>query len=165
VNNAGIALLLPGNSSHSEVRENFSSTFNANITSIYTTSTIFLPLLRGSSEPKVINISSGRASITRSANGDLPPTKVLSYGVSKTALNALTVEMQRAEDAAAADSKVQFWVANPGHCKTAFNGFRGTKDPLEGAEVVFQLVTGERGRWKKGAFWEFEEGAMREVPW
>jgi hypothetical protein len=29
---------------------------------------------------------------------------------------------------------------------------------------VLQLVRGERGRWKKGGFWEFEE-EMREVPW
>lgn len=58
--------------------------------------------------------------------------------------------------------KVEFLAANPGHCKTAFNGFKGTKDPLDGAEVVIRLVAGDG---KKGGFWEFEDGILREVPW
>lgn len=29
-----------------------------------------------------------------------------------------------------------FHAAMPGHCKTAFNGFTGTKDPLDGVKVV-----------------------------
>lgn len=58
--------------------------------------------------------------------------------------------------------KVEFFAANTRHCKTAFNGFKGTKDPFNGAELVVRLVGGE-GR--KGGFWEFEEGILREVPW
>jgi NAD(P)-dependent dehydrogenase (short-subunit alcohol dehydrogenase family) len=102
----------------------------------------------------------------------MPPTAVVAYSISKTALNSLTIEMQKAEDALKDGEgngegwgKVEFWAANPGHCKTAFNGYRGAKDPIDGAEVVVQLVMGERGRWKKGWFWEFEDGVMREVPW
>lgn len=102
--------------------------------------------------------------MTRSANGELPPSAVVSYGVSKTAMNALTVELQRVEDAKEG-GKVEYFAINPGHCKTAFNGFKGLKDPIDGAEVVVQLALGEKGRWKKGTFWEFEEGEMREVPW
>lgn len=63
--------------------------------------------------------------------GNLPPTAVVSYSVSKTALNALTIEIQKAEDAREGEGKVDFYVVNPGHCKTEFNGYRGTKDPLE----------------------------------
>ena len=55
-------------------------------------------------------------------------------------------------------------LACPGHCKTAFNGFRGTKDPLDGARVVLELALSERDEFKSG-FWEFENGEMREVPW
>lgn len=102
----------------------------------------------------------------------MPPTAVVSYSINKATLNSLTIEMQKAEDALKEGErdgegwgKAEFWAVNPGHCKTAFNGYRGTKDPLDGAEVVVQLVIGERGKWKKGGFWEFEEGVMREVPW
>ena len=120
----------------------------------------------------MINISSGRASLGRSAVGNMPPTAVVAYCVSKAALNSLTIEMQKSENMLKHDEgkgegwgKVEFWAANPGHCKTAFNGYKGIKDPVDGAEVVVQLVIGARGQWKKGGFWEFEEGMMREVPW
>ncbi|KAH7417817.1 hypothetical protein BKA64DRAFT_180059 [Cadophora sp. MPI-SDFR-AT-0126] len=172
VNNAGIALF-PQSSSPKDTRENFTKTFSTNITSLYTVTLAFLPLLHLSLTPKVINISSGRASLTRSSDGKLPPTQVVSYSVSKAAVNSLTIELQKVENALIGKGtgdegkeigrgKVQFFAANPGHCKTAFNGFRGTKDPLDGAEVVIRLVGGE-GR--KGGFWEFEEGVLREVPW
>ncbi|KAL2066060.1 hypothetical protein VTL71DRAFT_2131 [Oculimacula yallundae] len=176
VNNAGIALF-PHSSSASATRETFNTTFNTNITSLYTVTLAFLPLLHLSPSPKVINMSSGRASLTRSSDGALPPTKVVSYSISKAAVNSLTIEMQKMEDLLLRQNmegnrevegkevgrgKVEFFAANPGHCKTAFNGFKGMKDPLEGAEVVVRLVGGE-GR--KGGFWEFEEGVLREVPW
>ena len=35
---------------------------------------------------------------------------------------------------------VQFEAISPGHCRTAFNGYQGTRDPLEGADVVGELV-------------------------
>jgi hypothetical protein len=84
-------------------------------------------------------------------------------------LNALTIEFQKAEDARTAKvvgegGKVRFWAVSPGHLKTAFNNFRGAKDPLDGAEVVVRLVC-EEGKREGGTFWEFEEGEIREVPW
>jgi NAD(P)-dependent dehydrogenase (short-subunit alcohol dehydrogenase family) len=165
INNAGIAQR-PKSDSLQDIRENFATTFNANVASILATITTFLPLLQKSASPKVINVSSGRGSVTRSASGLLPPTAVVSYGVSKSALNALTVELQRAEDVRdGEDWKVEYFAINPGHCKTAFNGFKGLKDPIDGAEVVVQLALGKKGMWRKGAFWEFEEGEMREIPW
>jgi len=171
VNNAGIAPL-PKSQGLSDVRESFKSTFDANITSVATVTSTFLALLHLSSTPKVINISSGRASLSRSAVGNMPPTAVVAYSVSKAALNSLTIEMQKAENVLRDGEgrgegwgKIEFWAANPGHCKTAFNGYKGTKDPVDGAEVVVQLVIGASGRWKKGGFWEFEDGVMREVPW
>jgi NAD(P)-dependent dehydrogenase (short-subunit alcohol dehydrogenase family) len=171
VNNAGIASQTKSQELD-DLRENFNSTFNANITSVAAVTRTFLPLLHLSQNPKVINISSGRASLTRSSNGNLPPTAVVAYSVSKAALNSLTIEMQKAENVLKEGEgkgegwgKIEFWAANPGHCKTAFNGYRGAKDPLDGAEVVVQLALGRKGQWKKGGFWEFEEGVMREVPW
>jgi NAD(P)-dependent dehydrogenase (short-subunit alcohol dehydrogenase family) len=149
VNNAGIALLPPKSPSSEsgidlaylqELRESYNSTFNANITSVATITSVFLPLLHQSTHGKVINISSGRASLHNSTTGHMPPTAVVSYSVSKTGMNALTVEMQKTEDAREGGGKVEFYAANPGHCKTAFNGYRGTKDPKDGAEVVVRLV-------------------------
>lgn len=149
------------------MRDSFNATFNANVTSVAAVTSVFLPLLRLSSNPKVIHISSGRASLQRSTEGKLPPTAVVSYSISKVALNALTIEQQKTENARTVEDggKVDFYTVNPGHCKTAFNGWRGVKDPLDGAEVVVRLVEAVKGEWKGGSFLEFEEGKMREVPW
>lgn len=59
-------------------------------------------------------------------------------------------------------TRVEYFAASPGHCKTAFNRYKGSKDAADGAEVVVRLVLGEGA---KGGFWEFEEGIFREVPW
>jgi NAD(P)-dependent dehydrogenase (short-subunit alcohol dehydrogenase family) len=95
----------------------------------------------------------------------MPPTAVLAYSVSKVALNALTIEMQKAEDVRDGGKGVEFYTVNPGHCRTEFNGFQGKKDPSDGAEVVVRLVGAREGEFRKGGGWEFEEGVMREVSW
>ena len=105
-------------------------------------------------------MSSAQGSLQRSSTGGLPPTQVVAYCVSKTALNMLTVEFAKK------DRAVRFYTACPGHCRTAFNGFRGAKDPLEGARIVAELALAEVGRYEDG-FWEIAEGAndCSKVPW
>lgn len=84
----------------------------------------------------------------------------ISYCVSKTALNALTIEYAKAEP------DVVFHAVNPEFCKTAFNGYKGTKDPLDGAAVVVELAVAEKGKYRNG-FWQMEgeEKEPTEVPW
>lgn len=77
----------------------------------------------------------------------------------------LTVHFQAAEEHRVEDDKVTFWAVNPGHCKTGFNGFRGQKDPLDGAEVVMRLLESERDAIRGGTFWEFEKGDFQMIPW
>ena len=162
VNNAGIATVPEGDLQAQ--RLSYNSMFNTNITSVANISLAFMPLLTqeryGSASryrPRIINISSGRASLSRSTAGSLPPTASIPYSVSKVALNALTIEMQKTYP------NVLFYAANPGHCKTQLNGFRGLRDPLEGARVVTELVNGEYD-W---GFWETTgaEGPATRVPW
>lgn len=49
---------------------------------------------------------------------------------------------------------MRFYAASPGNLKTAFNGFRGTKDPLDGAKVVVELTLGDE-KYDNG-FWQLE---------
>lgn len=156
VNNAGIASV--PSPSFSDYRATFNNVFDTNVTSVGLLTGLFMHLLSRSQSPRVINISSGRASIHRLTSGALPPTASVPYSISKTAVNVLTLEMAKQYP----DAK--FYVANPGHCATGLNGFKGTKDPVEGARVVVELVVAEEGRFENG-FWEFEEVGMREVPW
>lgn len=38
----------------------------------------------------------------------------------------------------------------PGHCKTAFNGLAGTKDPLDGVRVVAEQALVEKEKYENG---------------
>ncbi|KXH66733.1 hypothetical protein CSAL01_07128 [Colletotrichum salicis] len=128
----------------------------------------FLPLLRKSECPRVIMTSSARVSMARTANGEnaqLPPAASINYCMAKVALNMLTLQLHLAEETRTTDDKIVFWTTSPGHCKTAFNGFRGSKEPVDGAEVFVRLLESARGTIASGTFWKFEDGEFRLVPW
>lgn len=80
------------------------------------------------------------------------------------------IELTKQEQATSKErgSEILFQAVNPGHCKTSFNGFKGKRDPFEGAKVVEELVFCDRAKWASG-FWTWEgdeeSGKMREVPW
>ena len=101
-------------------------------------------------------MSSARGSLARSTAGTMPPTRALGYSISKTAMNVLTIEMQKTEDT------VRFSAISPGFCATGLNNFQGTSDATAGAEVVIRLLEVEV---EKGQFWEIENGELRKVPW
>lgn len=52
----------------------------------------------------------------------------------------LTVEMSRYEESGV----LVFLVVDRGHCRTALNGYRGLRDPMEGAIVVVECVRRSR---------------------
>ena len=133
----------------------FNSVLNTNVTSVGLLTSLLTPLLHQSESAKVINISSGRASVERLTSGDLPPTVSVPYSVSKVALDIMTLEMAKTE------SNITFYLANPGHCSTAFNGYKGKKDPLLGAEVAANLAFGDY----QSGFWHNDEDSMQMMPW
>lgn len=143
---------------HADFRTTYNSIFDTNVTSVGLVTSLALPLLRKSTDPRVINISSGRASMQKLTTGDLSPTVSVPYSISKVALNVLTIEMAKSYP------DIDFYVANPGHCKTAFNHYRGLKDPLDGAQVAMHLALAAHGQYKPG-FWQCDGGLMSEMPW
>ncbi|OQO09931.1 hypothetical protein B0A48_04286 [Cryoendolithus antarcticus] len=156
VNNAGIGL--NPSADYSDFRHTYNKVFDTNITSVALLSHLFMPLLLKSNNPKIINLSSGRASVHALTTGTLPPTASVSYSVSKTALNVLTLEMAKQFP------DVAFYAATPGHCSTALNAFKGKRDPGEGAGVIVELAVADKGKYGLG-FWERVDGEMREVAW
>ena len=164
INNAGYATIPPDPERDAEgYRKAFQTVYNVNVTSVALCMALFLPLLRKSSDGRIINISSGRGSIGINAAGLLPPTTSVPYSISKTALNALTVEMSRYGE----NKDVMFQTVSPGHCKTALNGFKGPRDPMEGANVVVECVIRSREKLDNAGFWE-TDGDSREllkIPW
>jgi NAD(P)-dependent dehydrogenase (short-subunit alcohol dehydrogenase family) len=155
INNAGIAL---PEGEPQDYRAVWSEVFNVNVFSVRVISELFLPLLRKSDDPRIINISSARGSFDRVTTGSNPPMTNCPYSTSKAALNMVTVDM------ANKNPDVTFHAVNPGHCKTAFNGFRGVKDPLDGGTAAAEVALAEKGKYKAG-FWEDEGKGMQQIGW
>lgn len=148
--------------SFADMRTAYNRTFDVNVSSVAMSMDVFLPLLRKSVRGQVINVSSARASLELSSSGQLPPTVAIAYCASKTALNMVTVEYGKASE----NCSIVFQAVSPGHCKTAFNNYRGHKEPLDGAKVVVALLDGAAGRFGSG-FWQMEDGDLTpvRVPW
>jgi NAD(P)-dependent dehydrogenase (short-subunit alcohol dehydrogenase family) len=92
VNNAGI--LVDGRTAPEADVESFRRTFETNLFAVLAVTNAFLPALRRSARPRIVNISSGTGSLTWSTDPEqqLPSAGTgAAYRSSKTALNALTV--------------------------------------------------------------------------
>ncbi|MEY9846595.1 SDR family oxidoreductase [Streptacidiphilus sp. MAP5-3] len=93
VNNAG--MMADGNAAPDATLDSFRRTFETNLFGVLTVTNAFLPALRRSSAPRIVNISSGTGSLTQSADPNrgfaLGPGSGAAYRSSKTALNALTL--------------------------------------------------------------------------
>ncbi|THC93853.1 hypothetical protein EYZ11_006666 [Aspergillus tanneri] len=169
VNNAGIIRVPPQNDL-SGARKTYNEILNVNITSVAIVTTAFTPLLYKSSDPIVINLSSGLGSIQNSLTkkmGRSPP-----YGSSKIGVNGLTVHMQVAEndrvEAEGTSDKplIRFYVCAPGPLKTAFTNFwPNGRSPEDGAEVIVQLLADDSKKYDGGSYWEYVDNQMKVVPW
>jgi NAD(P)-dependent dehydrogenase (short-subunit alcohol dehydrogenase family) len=92
VNNAGI--MVDGRTAPEADVESFRRTFETNLFAVLAVTNAFLPALRRSARPRIVNISSGTGSLTWSTDPEqqLPSAGTgAAYRSSKTALNALTV--------------------------------------------------------------------------
>lgn len=89
----------------------------------------FLPILQASSDPRIINISSGAGQL----DGE-PQAWAPAYSISKTALNMLTQQLT----AALPDMMVNSMC--PGWCRTAMGGEDAPRTPEEGADTAVWLA-------------------------
>ncbi|KAL7802290.1 NAD(P)-binding protein [Trichoderma aethiopicum] len=165
INNAA-SLQLPEAQHLAELKDCSDRNFNSCVTSNALVTKAFVPLLRKSSWPRVIMNSSARGSLGRTANRELPPVALIDYCVCKAALNMLTLHYQIIEDNhKGGGESITFWSVSPGHTRTAFNNYRGKKDPVASAEAFVRLLESDKGAIRPGTFWDFEDGKFQEVPW
>jgi NAD(P)-dependent dehydrogenase (short-subunit alcohol dehydrogenase family) len=118
-----------------------------------------LPMLRKSSNARIINISSGAGSLSRASDPAFPGRAIFGpgYAASKTALNALTLAM--AIELEPEGIKVN--AVSPGFIKTNLNGFAGTGTVEEGArETVRLALSGSEGPTGTFTRWQNEP-----IPW
>ncbi|EGR45200.1 uncharacterized protein TRIREDRAFT_111417 [Trichoderma reesei QM6a] len=160
------SLQLPKTQHLAELRDCSSRNFSSCVTANILVTKAFVPLLRKSSWPRVIMTSSARGSLGRTANRELPPVALIDYCVCKAALNMLTLHYQMIEvNYQEGGERITFWSVSPGHTKTAFNNYRGKKDPVASAEAFVRLLESDKGAIRPGTFWELEDGNFQEVPW
>ena len=115
--------------------------FETNVFGVITVTSAFLPLLRLSTAPRIVNVSSSAgslASISDFANTD---PIALGYVPSKTALTAVT--MMYARDLA--DEGILVNAVCPGFVATDLNNHRGIRTPAEGAASAVRMATIDAG--------------------
>ncbi len=118
-----------------------------------------LPLLRLSSDARIVNVTSALGSLTTVTDPALPYRPLFEpvYAASKTALNAVTVAMM----AELRDSGIKVNLVSPGFANTALVNFEGTESVEDAArEIVRVARLGPEGL--SGTFTTWE-GA--NLPW
>lgn len=116
-----------------------------------------LPLLRHAASPRIVNLSSAVASLTRQADPDIEVGPVMAaYAPSKSFLNAVTVQYARRF----AGTNILINAACPGLVATDFTGFQAPRSPEEGAATAIRLATLPDGG-PSGSF--FEDAGV--IPW
>jgi NAD(P)-dependent dehydrogenase (short-subunit alcohol dehydrogenase family) len=115
--------------------------FDVNFFGVIRTTTAFLPLLRRSSDPVVINVSSGMGSLAITHDPSRTESSVVAplYTASKAALTMLTTQYAKGLK----DIRVN--AADPGYTATDLNGHTGPQTVTEGTDAIVRLATEQPG--------------------
>jgi NAD(P)-dependent dehydrogenase (short-subunit alcohol dehydrogenase family) len=127
-------LTRPSNVSLEEVR----TIWETNVFGVLAVTQAMLPLLREAPAARIVNVSSGVGSLTRTSEPSYPYRSIFGpgYAASKTALNAMTVAM--AIELESTGIKVN--AACPGYTRTNLNNYSGTQTLEEGAREPVRLA-------------------------
>ena len=135
INNAGIS------GSHSPADEltgeDARRVFDTNVASIVRVTHAFLPLLRRSADPAVVNVSSGMGSFALTHDPQRVESTAVAplYTASKAAATMLTTQYAKALPG------IRVNAADPGYTGTDLNGHRGPQTVTEGTDAIVALAT------------------------
>src|SRR5438445_2773587 len=148
VNNAGI--LLDGDKDVLTITpEIFETTLRTNTLGALLVSQAFVPFLKKSDAPRIVNVSSGGGQLAEGADGWAP-----AYCISKTAINGVTVQLAAALPKFAVNSVCPGWV------RTDMGGANATRSVQEGADTIVWLAS-EAPQDLTGKFLR----DRKEIPW
>jgi NAD(P)-dependent dehydrogenase (short-subunit alcohol dehydrogenase family) len=111
--------------------------FETNVISVVRVTTAFLPLLKRSDSPAVINVSSGMGSFALTHDPSRVESTIASplYTASKSAVTMMTAQYAKAIP------EVRFNAADPGYTATDLNSRRGHQTVTEGTDAIVALAT------------------------
>lgn len=97
-----------------------------------------LPLLRASSDARIVNVSSGVGSLTLNADPDFPYRAIFGpvYPASKTALNAISLAMMIELEG----TGIKLNLVSPGFTSTNLNNYAGTESVEDGSREVVRVA-------------------------
>lgn len=154
INNAGVAGPMgdPSDLTGADVL----GVLDVNVAGVVRTTTAFLPLLKRSEDPVVINVSSGMGSLAATHDPTRPESHVVApiYTASKAALTMLTTQYAKALVG------IRINAADPGYTATDFKGHSGHQTITEGTDAIVRLATEGPGH-RSGRFVD-REG---EISW
>jgi NAD(P)-dependent dehydrogenase (short-subunit alcohol dehydrogenase family) len=169
VNNAAISKTMTGDLTLEEYSktalaskvplDEMRAVWDTNVFGVLAVYQAMLPLLRESSDARIVNVSSGIGSLATSADPKYPfhATYGPVYPASKAALNAITLAMMI--ELESTDIKVN--LVSPAFTNTGLNGYSGTESLEDGSrEVVRVALLGPDG--PTGTFTRWED---TKIPW
>jgi len=148
VNNAGI-LLDDDKDILTTTPEIFETTLRTNTLGALLVAQAFVPLLKKSDAPRIVNVSSGGGQLADGADGWAP-----AYCISKTALNGVTSQL------AAALPKFAINSVCPGWVRTDMGGAGATRSVAEGASGIVWLAA-DAPQSETSKFWR----DRKLIPW
>ncbi|HEU5155842.1 MAG TPA: SDR family NAD(P)-dependent oxidoreductase [Streptosporangiaceae bacterium] len=139
VNNAGIEVYAPDGSviGAADVTAHvMRRLFETNVFGMVRVTHAFLPLLRRSAAPVVVNLSSNLASISQVADPDHPAYAYpgVAYPASKAAVNMITVQYAKAFP------EMRINAVEPGFTATDLNRHAGRQTVQQGAEIIVRMA-------------------------
>ena len=169
VNNAAISNTTKGNLSIQEYvklsrasnvsLDEVRAVWETNVFGVLAVYQAMLPLLRESSDARIVNVSSAVGSLTDNANPAHPYHAIFGpvYPASKAALNAMTLAMMIELES----TGIKVNLVSPAHTKTNLNGYAGKESVEDGSrEVVRVALLGPDG--PTGTFTRWENVT---IPW
>jgi NAD(P)-dependent dehydrogenase (short-subunit alcohol dehydrogenase family) len=165
INNAGISGGVPGvpQTATGASTDTFLKVYETNVFGVVRVTQAFLDLLKNSSEPRIVNVSSGQGSLTLASDPDSKyySIKGVVYQSSKSALNMYTINLAYE----LRDTAFKVNAVCPGFTNTDFNNHRGTGTVEQaGARIVKYAIIGKEGPTGK-YFCEELYPEIGECPW
>ena len=162
INNAGIYGGYPQSALDSTIQQ-FKTAYDANVFGVVRVTQAFIDLLKKSSEPRIVNVSSSQGSITLHSDPSYRyyDYKGAVYLSSKSAMNMYTVVLAYE----LRDSNFKVNAVCPGYTKTDFNGHRGPGSIEDaGLRILKYALIDKNG--PTGKFFSEENNpATGEIPW
>lgn len=144
VNNAGIEPRLPDNgipAPADTTADDVRVTFDTNVFGLVRVIHAFLPLLRRSAAPAIVNVSSGLGSLADLSDPESHTHFYpgLAYPASKATVNAITIQYAKALPG------IRVNAVDPGYTSTDLNGRTGTQTVEQGAAVIVLMARAGTG--------------------